>query len=176
MNPLALFPSSWLLPAVGIVVALMLAALGVQTVRLGAAEAETAKVSETLANERASAAMVSADASESARRKEKRRTAAIEGAVANAQTQTSTLAAARPAAAAAGSGLRERTAAVAARCSPAASDSAAAQGSAPATRPGDLLADVSGRLEAAGRELAATATERGIAGTACVKSYDALKD
>jgi hypothetical protein len=37
-----------------------------------------------------------------------------------------------------------------------------------------VLADVLGRLEEAGRRLAATADERGIAGAACERSYDSL--
>lgn len=40
--------------------------------------------------------------------------------------------------------------------------------------PGAVLADVLGRLEAAGRELAAVADARGAAGTACERAHDAL--
>jgi hypothetical protein len=38
-----------------------------------------------------------------------------------------------------------------------------------------VLADVLGRLEAAGRELAAIADARGAAGAACERAYEALR-
>jgi hypothetical protein len=38
-----------------------------------------------------------------------------------------------------------------------------------------VLADVLGRLEEAGRELAAVADARGTAGTACERAYQALQ-
>jgi hypothetical protein len=64
--------------------------------------------------------------------------------------------------------LREHVARVAGRCSAAATDSPAG------AAPGDLLADMLGRLEAAGRELAAEADRARAAGAACERSYDAL--
>jgi hypothetical protein len=69
----------------------------------------------------------------------------------------------------AGDGLRERAAAVAARC-----DTAAATGSTPAERPGDLLADLQRRLVDAAGQLATAADQARIAGDACVKAYDSL--
>ena len=60
-------------------------------------------------------------------------------------------------------------AASAAACNPApAVDGAAAAG------PGLVLADMLGRMEARGRELAAEADRRGIAGSECAGRYDAL--
>lgn len=76
------------------------------------------------------------------------------------------------AAGAAADSLREhaaRLAADASACHPA----AAAIGQA-ASAPGSVLADMLGRLEAHGRELAAEADRRGIAGSECEQRYDAL--
>jgi hypothetical protein len=74
----------------------------------------------------------------------------------------------------AGDGLRHRAAAVAARCA-ATAEAAAAPGSQATTEPGAVLSDVLGRLEAAGRHLAAVADARGAAGAACERAYDALR-
>jgi hypothetical protein len=86
-------------------------------------------------------------------------------------------AAAVAAGAVAGNGLRERAAALAAtatRCA-APADPAPATVSPPAGNPAVVLADVLGRLEAAGRELAAVADARAAAGSACERAYEALR-
>ncbi len=57
---------------------------------------------------------------------------------------------------------------------PAASAPAAPAGP-PAASPGVVLADVLGRLDAAGRQLADLADARGAAGTACERAHDALR-
>ncbi len=64
--------------------------------------------------------------------------------------------------------LRQHVARVAGQCS-----AAAAVGQAGA-EPGAVLAELFGRLEAAGRELAADADRARIAGQLCERSYDAL--
>jgi hypothetical protein len=87
-----------------------------------------------------------------------------------ATVQTRRVSADRAAAAAAGSGLRFRAEAVAARC-----DAQPAGPGETAPSPGDLLANVLIELEAAGRELAAVADERGTAGAACEASFDTMK-
>jgi hypothetical protein len=71
--------------------------------------------------------------------------------------------------AAAGDGLRERAAAVAARCNPA----AAASGPA-ASSPGDLLAGVLERVAGAAGQLAEYADRARIAGDACERAYQSL--
>lgn len=68
--------------------------------------------------------------------------------------------------------LREHAASLAARAS--ACNSAAAPIGPPASAPGDLLADMLRRLEASGRELAAEADRRGVAGGECAERYRAL--
>jgi hypothetical protein len=120
----------------------------------------------------ASAAKAAADAlaASEAARAEERRLALAHREIANEAERLARLS--RDAAvrsAAAGDGLRERAAAVAARC-----DSPAAARGASAPDPGLLLADVLGRLEAAGRELAAESDRRGIAGSTCERAADAL--
>ena len=52
----------------------------------------------------------------------------------------------------------------------------AAQGGAPARDPAVLLADLLGRVEQAGRELAAEADRRAVAGRACERAYGALRE
>lgn len=69
--------------------------------------------------------------------------------------------------------LRRRAAALAASHS--SCDTAVASPGAAASSPADLLADVRGRLVEAARQLAVEATRRGIAGSACERSYDALR-
>lgn len=77
----------------------------------------------------------------------------------------------------AGDGLRHRAAQLAASgpaTCPAPTDPAAAPISPPTPSPAAVLADVLGRLEAAGRELAAVADARGRTGAACERAYEAL--
>ena len=66
-------------------------------------------------------------------------------------------------------GLREHVQALAGQCAAAPADSASGAG------PGTVLADMLGRLEAAGRELAAEADRARIAGHLCERAYDALR-
>jgi hypothetical protein len=71
-------------------------------------------------------------------------------------------------------GLRDAASAAAGRCSTARHPAAAAS-SPPAASAGDLLADVLGLVEQAGRDMAAEADRRGIAGAACEWLYDSLR-
>ncbi len=97
-----------------------------------------------------------------------RRAAALQE-IADAQViRARELGAARRRADAAGNGLRVSAAAFAASA-PAAGECAAT-----ADRAG-VLADLLGRVEEAGRRMAAVADERGAALDACVSSYDALR-
>mgnify|MGYP006935474956 CR=1 FL=1 len=78
----------------------------------------------------------------------------------------------RAAAASAADGLRQYADQLAARAG--ACDSGAADGGAAARTSGLVLADMLGRLEARGRELAAALDAASTAGAACERSYDAL--
>jgi hypothetical protein len=74
----------------------------------------------------------------------------------------------------AAAGLRDAARAAAARCGGAARHPTPAASGAPAASAGDLLADVLGLVEQAGRDMAAEADRRGIAGAACERLYDSL--
>lgn len=89
-----------------------------------------------------------------------------------AREASETLRRARLDAAAAGraaDSLRGHVATLAQQCA------ATAAGSASGAGPGDMLADMLRRVEAAGRELAAEADRNRAAGKACERAYDALK-
>jgi hypothetical protein len=115
-------------------------------------------------------------AEEAARAEEQRRTTAQQGIVNDALKRAQESAAAASAADGAAQRLRERAASLAARCGGSPGNSTVAGPSQAASTPGVVLADVLGRLESAGRELAAVATARGIAGAACERSYDSLNN
>jgi len=147
---------------------------GVQSVRLSRSAAALAELRTVIATERQRAADAAATASEAARLEEHRRTAAQQEIAHEAETDRRGAAVAAARAGVAGNGLRVRAAAVAAGCHPAAADPAAAGAGPPAANAALVLADMLGRLEVAGRQLAAIADERGIAGAACQRAYDSL--
>lgn len=94
-----------------------------------------------------------------------------------AEDQARRTAAAADGARIAGDGLRHRATQLAASAiatCPATADTPSAPGGPPASHPAAMLADVLGRLEEAGRELAAVADARGGAGAACERAYEAL--
>jgi hypothetical protein len=76
---------------------------------------------------------------------------------------------------AAGAGLRQRAAVVAAACRRPAGNPAAVGIGPAASAPGDLLVDVLGRLEGAGRQLARYADAARISSEQCAADYQALK-
>jgi hypothetical protein len=105
---------------------------------------------------------------------ERRRQAAMQKEIDHA---TTALDAARRDADAAGRaavGLRAAARAAAAGCRAAAPNPHAAASGPAATGPGDLLADVLGLVEQAGRDMAAESDRRGIAGSACERAYQSL--
>ena len=71
--------------------------------------------------------------------------------------------------------LRDRFAALAAGCHPAAPDPAAVTPGAAPSAPADLLADVLGRMDEAARRIAAYADAAGISGEQCAADYQTLK-
>lgn len=70
--------------------------------------------------------------------------------------------------------LRERTDAVAARCSEERRDPAPPAGSPPADPPGHLLAQLSGRLDEAAEQFADFAERSALAAASCAARYDSL--
>lgn len=107
-----------------------------------------------------------------ARSEEQRRTAKIQEAQDAAYQARLAAEADARAARASADRLRQRAAELAASCS--ARDPSPAASSPAASAPGDVLADMSVRLEEAGRELARYADEARIAGQLCERSYRAL--
>jgi hypothetical protein len=155
------------------VIAAAIVALGVQTLRLGSAQREIATLGATLDKERREAADRALAAERTARDEEARRLELLgridrETAARNQRRLDDAAAVV-----VAGGGLRQRAATVAARCE-APRDPAAAVDRPAANDAGVVLADVLGRLEETARRLAALADERGTAGDACERAYDAL--
>lgn len=150
------------------------AALAAQTVRLASARAELTGVQLVLAQERQAAAEAGRLAAERFRAAEQRLQAVGQEITNDTIARTAVVQRALPRAAAAGDGLRLRAAAVAARCDRAAEGAAPATDSPAAAHAGAVLADVLGRLDQAGRELAEIADQRGIAGADCQRRHEAL--
>jgi hypothetical protein len=151
--------------------ALMLAiagtALVAQTVRVGQLRGELATTKLTLETERRTAAEAAKTAVEQYRIAELRQSNLTLNEVRNAHSSNRAADVAGARAAAAGHGLRVRAEALAARCGGAPEAPAVARGGSTAAAAGHLLADMSRRLEEAGRELADVAERSLIAGTAC---------
>jgi hypothetical protein len=174
MNLLAFIPAPWRLLGSALAVLAITAAAWLHGDRHGLAAGRDEVTSRWNA-ERAAQAGAAASASEAARFEETRRATAAQEIARAAKAQIDRAHADAVRAATAADGLRQRAAAIAATCGRPAGDPAATPGGQAATGAGPVLADVLGRLEEAGRRLAATADERGAAGRACEASYDALK-
>ena len=160
--------------AAAAVAALAVVAYGAARYRAGD-KAGADRVTSDWNAERAAAAARAASASEAARVEEQRRAAAQKEIVDAHEARARRARADADAAGAAAARLRDRVAAlVAASGHPAAGDPSAAAASAPAGDATELLADVLGRCVSRVRELAAVADERGAAGAACERAYDAL--
>lgn len=155
--------------------AITLAALsGKLSLDLSAARLAASQASQAHAADRARWAAEALAASERNRALEARWITAQEEIAHAASAQTAKIRVAQAAASAAGDSLRIRAAAVAADCRSAPTATPATSSPA-APDPGTLLADVLGRLEAAGRQLAEVADARGLAGASCERAYDALR-
>jgi hypothetical protein len=105
---------------------------------------------------------------------ERRRQAAMQKEIDHATTALDRARADADSAGRAAAGLRAAASAAAARCRAAPAYPAAAEGGASRPGPGDLLADVLGVVEQAGRDMAQEADRRGIAGATCERLYDSL--
>jgi len=178
MNPLGIkaWLSQW-----GLVLALALAGLGwtaagVQAVRLARAKAETSDARTALAREekgraqdRAATAAAAASAADQYRTQEEKQRAAAQEVI-NAERKKAAAIAADAVAAAAQHGRlldAARAAAAAARGCAAPTGTGTAGSSPAAADAGLVLADVLGRMESRGRELAELADRRGLAGETC---------
>jgi len=166
------------------VIASLIALAGVQTWRLHQAQLQAADMRTALQTDRRQAAEALAAAHAEARRIEANHRA-LEQAwtrkhqeiAREAEDQARRTAAAAADARIAGDGLRHRAAQLAASspaACPAPADPPAAPSSPPTPSAAAVLADVLGRLEEAGRQLAEVADARGTAGQACQQAYAAL--
>jgi hypothetical protein len=167
---LALLRARWAL----IVIALLLAALGVQQLRVSRAQADASVARAALAGDRAAYARTAATAEKAARAEESRREAEKQEITRNAQEQIATADAAARDAGRAAAGLRQQVDAFVAAGRRAAAHPSPAVGSPPTTDALDLLADVFWRADDRAGALAAEADRRGIAGAACERAYDSL--
>lgn len=166
------------------VIASLIALAGVQTWRLHQAQLQAADMRTALQTDRRQAAEALAAAHAEARRIEADHRA-LEQAwtrkhqeiAREAETQARRTAAAAADARIAGDGLRHRAAQLAASSPatcPTPTDPPAAPSSPPTHNPAAVLADVLGRLEEAGRELAEVADARATSGQACQQAYQSL--
>lgn len=167
-------PSPALVAAALAVAAASGAAL-VQTLRLADARAELAQARQDQADYAAAAAQATADAVQAARDEEQRRAAAIQE-IADAASNALAVARADAVRARAAADRLRRAAETyaAAHCGAAPEDPAVAPGSAPATGPGLVLADVLGRADDTAGDLAAAFDAARAAGLACQRAYDSL--
>lgn len=163
----------WRLYAELAVAAALVAALGTQTVRLAGAERATEAAKRVHTEHLAADERATRQAEQDARAEENRRTAAHREISDEAQRMAARGRADSAAADDAARRVRDRVAELAAAC-PAAGNPAAAAGSAPATGPGLVLADMLRRADARAGELARYADEARGAGVACERAYDAL--
>jgi hypothetical protein len=147
---------------------------GIQTLRLEHAETRLAKEKTARAEEHAAAADALSVAVLKARTDERVKAALQKEKIDEALVDADRARASAAAAAGSAERLRQRAEALARSCAAGGGASAVAGGPA-ASSPGDVLADMQRRLEAAGRELARYADDARIAGRACEGSYDALK-
>jgi hypothetical protein len=151
----------------------LLLALGAQTLRVNIYRADLAESISLRAQEREISAAAARIQSEAYRIEDQRRASAIRSVISEAIKTSEAVALDANSARAANDRLRERVAALVAR-SRAPRNPAAPSGSPPAGDAADVLADMLGRVSEAARQLALIADERGTAGLACERSYEAL--
>jgi hypothetical protein len=169
--PLSLLPWRKIIPALALLAAVG-AGIGWHVHRVDTARAEgrAAGADEVRAEVEKKARI----ATEQARAEDQRRITAIREVADNAARLAEERRVAALDADRAAVSLRDRIAALAAKCSRPASGAGVAASGPSAPDAGRMLAELSGRLEAAGRELAAIADARGAAGSACERAYGAL--
>lgn len=174
MSPLSLLPTSWLIPAAAIGAAVLTMALGVQTYRLKGAQTDLAEQTASFSEQRLLASKAAQAAEAQQREIEHARLTALQERADEADRQALAARADVAIADAAAGRLQQRLAAYLAAARQASGNPAPPQAGETATDPAGVLADVFGRCVARVRFLADLADERGIAGTACEGSYDAL--
>lgn len=163
--------SFWWLAGTGLV---LLATIGVQQLRIGDVKTDLAREQRDRKDERARRAEAALAAVDKARAEEHRRVTAAQEVTRDAEKALSLARADAVGARDAAGRLRRYADQLAARCDRRSEDPGAAAGGPPAEAPGAVFADMLGRLEERGRELAAYADEARIAGLACEAAYLSL--
>lgn len=160
-----------------VLIAALLAMLGVQQVRISHAQTELAKVRQQYAEERQKAADAARKAEQDARDEETRREQIKEEIIDAAEQRVELAKAAAADADSAAAGLRERLAAHLAASRGSAKNSGPGKGSEgkPSADTLDLLAGVLSRLDDTSGDLAAYADRLVIAGLACERQYESLR-
>jgi hypothetical protein len=171
---LRLVPTAWLWGAAGVLGLAMAGAIGVQTVRVYAAQAEIAKVQSAWDKQTAEREEAARTAERNAR-VEERRLAADNLENVNEAERLAARLRDIAAAAAVGDRVRDFTRTAAARCDRTHEAATAAGAGAPAASAGDLLSDLSRGLYEAGRELAVEAETRRIAGLTCERDAESVR-
>ncbi len=151
-----------------------LALNGVQTLRLAHEQTDHAQDNAAHAQDIAKLASKALQDTEAARIEGERRFKAQQDITDETIAQRDKAAADAVTAAAAGSKLQNSANILAAQLRAATAYTATAELRASTSATAGVLAELLGRVEQAGRAMAATATERGIAGTACQRQYDSL--
>lgn len=170
---ISLILSNWKL----VLIAALLALLGVQQVRVDHAKSETAQARQEFADAKTVAAQAAQKAEADARTEETRREAEKEKVISDAHAQTAVAQAAAADAARSADGLRVRLAQYVAAVRQATSDPAAAGRSTgqPGADPLDLLSQLYSRSDDAAGAIARYADAAVIAGTACERIADGLQ-
>lgn len=167
MNPIAYIAAG--------VLALLLAAIGVQTWRVHSFQTALSIEQLDRQRERVAATQAALAATAAARAKEQQISTDQAEVTRHGFKIATQSRADAVAVATADQRLRQRTAALAASCRAVPSDSTAAADGAAAASAGDLLADMQRRVTEAARQFAGVADGRGDAGTEAQGLYDALK-
>ncbi|MCQ9378789.1 DUF2514 domain-containing protein [Methyloversatilis sp. XJ19-49] len=153
-----------------------LALAGLQTYRLASEQTAHARTQRDHAQQMATLERTGREAETDARAEDARRFTALWEITNATQTQLEAVRADAAAASDVAGRLRQRVAAITAGCRRSPDDpGSAVAGEATRSDP-DLLADVLGEMEIAGRELAEETDRRGIAGRACERAYDVLNE
>ncbi len=158
-----------------VAIAALLGLAGLQTLRLADERAAHAKTVAQLERERGDWQRESRKAVEAALAEGNRRTAVAQKESQDARKKAQTLGTDLAAARAAGERLRGALAAATARANTASQPAASAVGS-PPKGIDSLFDDLFREMEELGREMAAEADRRGIAGQACESIYDAMSN
>lgn len=166
-------PLLWLL-GLGLVAALGVA--GLERTRAAGARADASAAQRDLADYRATVAEAGRLAERAARTQEQTWRDRVDGVTRDGQVQAVAARAAADRAGVAERKLRDETAAYRGAVRAAGQAPTAPEGSPAAADPLDLLADLFGRADARAGELARIADERGIAGTTCERSADAMTE